>query len=129
MPVTPAVRGALYEVLAALPGVKDLGAVTDVDGQQGQAISYTAGDTECGMQTYQNADGSSILPTFGSCTIQQVLVIGADGMPMAEELRYTKLPAGADWTVPDGLFSYEIFQTPYWTNQNPPKPESPPRKS
>jgi hypothetical protein len=117
MPVTPAVRAALWEVLAGLPGVRDDGTVTDVDGQQGQAISYTAGYKECGMQPYLNAGNRWL---FDSCGIQQVVVIGSDGMPMAEELRYTSLPAGADWTVPDGLFSYEVFQTPYWTNQNPP---------
>lgn len=117
MPVTPAVRAALYEVLAGLPGVESLGTVTDVGGQQGTAISYTAGYTDCGMQP-GTSTGDSYL--FGSCTIQQIIVIGSDGMPMAEELRYTRLPAGADWTVPDGLFSYEIFQTPYWTNQYPP---------
>lgn len=36
-------------------------------------------------------------------------------MPLAEELRYTQLPAGQNWSAPDGLFSYEVFGTPYWT--------------
>jgi hypothetical protein len=127
MPVTPGVRAALYEMLAGLPGVKDLGTISDIAGQQGQAISYTAGDTGCGQQSFASAAGLGMLSTFSSCTIQQILVIGSDGMPMAEELRYTELPAGANWTVPDGLFSYEIFQTPYWTSQSPPKPWTPPK--
>ncbi|HSZ43614.1 MAG TPA: hypothetical protein VK817_26915 [Trebonia sp.] len=124
MPVTPAVRAALWKVLAALPGVQDQGTVTDVDGQQGQAISYTAGYKDCAMQPYVSGSYPEYL--FSSCTIKQTVVIGSDGMPMAEELSYTKLPAGADWTVPGGLFSYETFQTPYWTNGNPPKAETPP---
>ena len=42
MPVTPAVRAALYEMLAAMPGIKGLGEVTDPAGQQGEAVSYIA---------------------------------------------------------------------------------------
>lgn len=44
-----------------------------------------------------------------------------DGMPLAEELRYASLPSGDSWSAPDGLFSYELFGTPYWTNQDLPR--------
>lgn len=124
MPVTPAVRSALYKLLASLPGVRSIGAVTDVAGQQGVAVSYTARYSSCGQQLNLR---SPAVPAalFSSCTIQQVLIIGPnDGMPLAEELRYTQLPAGQHWSAPDGLFSYEIFGTPYWTNHDRPSPPS-----
>ncbi len=123
MPVTPAVRAALYKLLASLPGVQDTGAVTDVAGQQGAAVAYTARYSNCGTQTDLTSSAVSNAPLFSSCTIQQVLVIGLDdGMPLAEELRYTQLPAGQHWSAPDGLFSYEVFGTPYWTNHDRPSP-------
>ena len=57
---------------------------------------------------------------FSSCVVQQRLVINpANGLPMAQELRYVKLPAGRAWSAPGGLFSYEIFGTPHWTSALP----------
>jgi hypothetical protein len=123
MPVTPAVRAALYKLLASLPGVQSTGTVTDVAGQQGVAVAYTARYSNCGMQLDLTSSAVSNAPLFSSCTIQQVLIIGLDdGMPLAEELRYTQLPAGQHWSAPDGLFSYEVFGTPYWTNHDRPSP-------
>lgn len=122
MPVTPAVRSALYKLLASLPAVRSIGAVTDVAGQRGAAVSYTARYASCGMQINLTSSAVSNAPLFSSCTIQQILIIGDDGMPLAEELRYTQLPAGQNWSAPDGLFSYEVFGTPYWTNHDRPSP-------
>jgi hypothetical protein len=122
MPVTPAVRSALYKLLASLPGVQSIGPITDVAGQQGVAVAYTARYSGCGQQIVP-ASAANPAPLFSSCTVQQVLIIGPDdGMPLAEELRYTQLPAGQHWSAPDGLFSYEIFGTPYWTNHDRPLP-------
>lgn len=121
MPVTSAVRSALYKLLASLPGVQSMGAVTDVAGQQGVAVAYTAGYSGCGMQIDLTSSGAPFAPLFPSCTVQQVLIINPDdGMPLAEELRYTQLPAGQHWSAPDGLFSYEVFGNPYWTNHDRP---------
>jgi hypothetical protein len=64
MPVTPAVRAAWYEMLAGLPDVENLGTITDVNGQQGQAIADTADYRGCGEQ------------------------------PCLEHVSYTSLPAG-----------------------------------
>jgi hypothetical protein len=126
MPVAPAVRSVLYKLLASLPGVQNVGAVTDVAGQQGVGVAYTARYSSCGMQIDLTSSASSNAPLFSSCTIQQVLIISSDdGMPLAEELRYTQLPAGQHWSAPNGLFSYEVYGTPYWTNHNRP---SPPKK-
>ncbi len=121
MPVTPAVRSALYQVLASMPGVQSLGAVTDIAGEQGVAVAYTQKYSDCGFEVQLKGRTWAPTPTFSSCSVQQVLVIGpGDGMPLAEELRYTQLPPGQTWSAPDGLFSYELFGTPYWTNQNRP---------
>ena len=121
MPVTPAVRSALYQLLASLSGVQSIGTVTDVGGQQGVAVSYTARNSECGYQGGPKRSYIDGRPLFSSCTIQQILIIDPDdGMPLAEELRYTQLPAGQNWSAPDGLFSYEVFGTPYWTNNDRP---------
>jgi len=122
MPVTSPVRSALYKLLASLPGVQSMGPVTDVAGQQGAAVAYTARYSGCGRQIDPTSPSNPV-PLFSSCTVQQVLIIGPDdGMPLAEELRYTQLPAGQHWSAPDGLFSYEIFGTPYWTNRDRPLP-------
>jgi hypothetical protein len=121
MPVTSAVRSALYKLLASLPGVQSIGAVTDIAGRQGVAVAYTARYSNCGAQIDLTSSHSPDAPLFSSCTVQQVLIIGPDdGMPLAEELRYTQLPAGQHWSAPDGLFSYEVFGTPYWTNHDRP---------
>lgn len=126
MPVTPAVRAALYEMLAALPGMQNLGTVTDVGGQQGYAVGYTASyDHGCGGQIdlAKQAKGEDpFTVTFPSCSSEQVLIIDpGTGMPLAYELRYASLPAGDSWSAPDGLLSYELFGTPYWTNHNRPR--------
>jgi hypothetical protein len=118
MPVTPAVRAALYEMLAAMPGIQSLGEVTDPAGQQGEAVSYTAKYQNCGQASTRTANGYAL---FSSCATQEILIIDhATGLPLAEELRYVGLPAGQQWTAPDQLFSYEIFSPSYWTNANRP---------
>jgi hypothetical protein len=123
MPVTPAVRSALYKLLASLPGMQSIGAITDVAGQQGIAVAYTARYSGCGRQIDLTSPALPYPPLFSSCTIQQVLIIGpGDGMPLAEELRYTQLPVGQHWSAPDGLFSYQVFGSPYWTNRDRPSP-------
>ena len=122
MPVTSAVRSALYKLLASLPGVQSVGPITDVAGQQGVAVAYTARYSGCGRQIDPTSSANPA-PLFSTCTVQQVLIIGPDdGMPLAEELRYAQLPAGQHWSAPDGLFSYEIFGTPYWTSHDRPLP-------
>ena len=122
MPVTPAVRAALYEMLAGMPGIKSLGEVTDPAGQQGEAVSYTATYQNCGQASTLGANGLAVTGSlFSSCTTQEILIINpTTGLPLAEELRYVGLPPGQHWTAPDGLFSYEIFGQSHWTNDNPP---------
>ncbi len=122
MPVTPAVRAALYEMLAAMPGIQSLGEVTDPAGQQGNAVSYTAKYENCAQISTLAANGYATAgPLFSSCTTQEILIIDpATGLPLAEELRYVGLPPGQRWTAPDQLFSYEIFGSSHWTNAHRP---------
>jgi len=117
------VRAARYEMLASLPAVVSLGTLTDVAGQQGEAVGYTASYTGCGTQIdLINGKGMAMVATFPSCSVQEVLIINpASGMPLAEELWYASLPSGDSWSAPDSLFSYELFGTPYWTNHNRPQ--------
>jgi hypothetical protein len=122
MPVTPAVRAALYEMLAGMPGIQSLGEVTDPAGRQGEAVSYTAKYQDCGQASTRAAGGYATAgPLFSSCTTQEILIIDpATGLPLAEELRYVGVPAGQQWTAPDQLFSYEIFGPSHWTDANRP---------
>jgi hypothetical protein len=127
LPVTPAVRSALYQMLAGLPGVRSLGQVQDAAGQRGLGVALSRSYSGCGDEVVQNRDGASdpARPSFASCVVQQRLVINPEtGLPLAQELRYVKLPAGQKWSAPDGLFSYQIFQTAHWTSASPPNPSS-----
>jgi hypothetical protein len=128
MPVTPAVRAALYRMLAGMPGMESIGQVVDPTGQQGEAVDYTSTYSDCAPSTLPDAGPQEF--AFSSCTIQQILIIDpATGMPMAEELRYVALPTGQQWPAPDGLFSYEIFGQSYWTNQDRPRPPQVPQQA
>lgn len=119
LPVAPAVRAALYRLLAGLPGVQGLGHVTDPAGQQGAAVAITSQVRHCGAQQHGASQPSGYL--FSSCTVQQRLILDTHtGLPLAQELRYLKLPAGQTWSAPDGLFSYQLFRSARWTNDNPP---------
>jgi hypothetical protein len=121
MPVTPAVRSALYRMLAAVPGIQSLGTVKDVSGKQGAAVAYTGRYPNCGNGIPLNNGDSSYRVLFTSCSVQQIFIIDpATGLPQAEELRYTQLPPGQKWSAPGGLFSYEIFRSSHWTNHSRP---------
>jgi hypothetical protein len=120
MPVTPAVRAAFYQMLADLPGVRSLGQVRDTAGRDGVAVALSDRYRGCGNEMFVGIE-RPWRPTFSACVVQQRLVIDPDtGLPLAQELRYLKLPVGQDWSAPGGLFSYEIFGTARWTNANPP---------
>lgn len=121
MPVTPAVRSALYRMLAAIPGIQSLGTVKDVSGKPGAAVAYTGKYANCGNGIPLNNRASPDRMLFTSCTVQQILVIDPEtGLPRAEELRYTQVPSGQKWPAPGGLFSYETFGRSYWTNHDRP---------
>lgn len=123
LPVTPAVRSALYRMLAGLPGVRSLGQVQDAAGQYGQGVALDGRYSRCGGEAVKYPGGGvdSNHPVFGSCVVEQRLVINPrTGLPLAQELRYVKLPGDRRWPAPDGLFSFQLFQRAYWTNASPP---------
>lgn len=123
MPVTPAVRAALYRMLAALPDVRSLGQVKDAAGHSGAAVALTGRFQRCGGYGQELSQGDRTGYRFSSCTVQQRLVIDLHtGLPLAQELRYLKLPPGQTWSAADGLFSYAIFGSARWTNLTPPTP-------
>jgi hypothetical protein len=139
-------RSALYQMLATLPGVRSAGTVRDVAGQQGTGVSLTGRYAPCGNYgtprfvpdpqghvvatenslvnghvVVKKVRGRSISGSkYSSCVVQQRLVISpATGLPIAQELRYQKLPAGQKWSAPGGLFSFLSLGTPHWTNVLP----------
>lgn len=126
MPVTPAVRAALYRMLAGLPGVQSLGQVKDPAGRPGAAVAITGHYRHCGGYGQQVARGGDRTGwRFSTCTVQQRMIINQHtGLPLAQELRYLKLPAGQTWSAPSGLFSYQLFRSAHWTNATPPHPSN-----
>jgi hypothetical protein len=121
LPVTPAVRAALYRMLAELPGVRSLGRVRDVAGREGQAVELTGRYSRCGEHWEFYPKYAVLRSTYAWCVVQQRLVINpATGSPLSQELRYLELPPGQQWKAPDGLFSFEIFGHSHWTNADPP---------
>jgi hypothetical protein len=149
MPVTPAVRSALYRMLAALPGVHSSGLVRDAAGQRGPAVTLNGRYKDCGAYTtprfVRTRGGGTVKsyslayygkrvrvvkpifgrwvgggPMFASCVVQQRLILNpATGLPMAQDLRYLSLPQGARWPAPAGLFSYQLLGTPHWVQDLP----------
>jgi hypothetical protein len=120
MPVTPQVRAGLYQLLAGLPGVRDLGSVQDAAGQSGVAVALDSHQTHCGH--WNTVSSGTDHWTFTSCQVQDRLVVDpGTGQLLSEELRYLSLPPGQSWSPPGGLFSYQIFGTTKWSSANPPK--------
>jgi hypothetical protein len=123
LPVTSAVRSALYRILADLPGVRSLGQVEDAAGQDGVGVAFDRRYSSCGAEAikYRNGGVATGVSAFRSCTVEWRLVINPQtGWPLDQELRYVKLSSGYNWPGPDGLFSFQIFQRAYWTNASPP---------
>jgi hypothetical protein len=123
LPVSSAVRSALYRMLADLPGVRSLGQVQDAAGQDGVGVALDRSYSPCGAEAikYRNGGVNSAVPVFRSCVVEWRLIINPQtGLPLDQELRYVKLSSGYKWPGPDGLFSYQIFQRAYWTNASPP---------
>lgn len=116
LPVTPKVRGALYQMLAEeVSGARSLGRVRDMAGQEGVGVALTSTQKDCTLP-------SSNKTLFTSCEVEQRLIIDPEtGMLLARELRFKQLPDGHTWTAPGGLVSYEIYNSVDGTNENPPK--------
>ncbi|MEU6741949.1 CU044_5270 family protein [Streptosporangium sandarakinum] len=100
LPVTPEVRAAAYEILAALPGMRSEGEVTDPLGRTGQAVGYRSED--------------------GRRDLLFVIEPGS-GRPLAGEERF-------DGRLADGrtvrVGAVTAYQESGWTDEQPPVPSA-----
>jgi hypothetical protein len=102
LPVSGAVRGAAYQVLAGLPNVRALGAVQDPRGRAGQAVATTQRQGDQG-------------------TFEVRLVFDPKtGAPLAREYRAVAPAGRSAWLKPGQLSSYEVVLAPRATDDNPP---------
>jgi hypothetical protein len=104
--VSGAVRSAAYQVLAGLPGVRAIGAVTDERGRAGQAVATT--------QRLGDEGTFEVRLVFDPQT----------GAPLAREYRAIAPAGRSSWLKPGQLSSYEVVLAPQTTDDNPP-PVSP----
>ncbi|GIF25938.1 hypothetical protein Ate02nite_86680 [Paractinoplanes tereljensis] len=103
LPVSGQVRAAGLRLIATLPGVRSLGAVTDHSGRPGQGFAFTTGNA-----------------TYGS--IEQRFVIDtATGRALGRETRVVK-PAGTTVRLdPGSVLAYTVVLEQRTTDEAPPK--------
>jgi hypothetical protein len=109
-PATPAVRAAAYQVLARVPGVRSLGAVTDTAGRTGVAISIDRNNTA----EEQRADP-------GGPTEMRVLFDPASGRTLSLETRVIRPADYLSWVPAGALFAYDRLDETRWTDDKPPE--------
>jgi len=109
VPVSRAVRGAAYHVLAGLPGVRALGTVTDQRGRSGQAVATT--ERQAGQGTFE------VRLIFDPNT----------GAPLAREYRAVAPAGRLAWLKAGQLSSYALVLAPEATDDNPPAVITPSR--
>ncbi|MFE9972053.1 CU044_5270 family protein [Streptomyces hirsutus] len=98
LPVSPQLRAAAYRVRASLPGVRDIGEVTDRSGRPGYAVEL------------EN-------PRPGGEGKRRLIFDKETGLPLSEELYAT---SAHDGHKPGELTSYTTFTATKWTDQAPP---------
>ncbi|QKW39313.1 CU044_5270 family protein [Actinomadura sp. NAK00032] len=133
-PAPPAVRAAVFRLLADLPGVKAEGPATDPLGRPGMAISLPLKTTSpLGMFTAPKQLGTYrrqfiIAPDAGSLLAIRDLVVtpphgsrplppGDDGKPRS--LKARNMPDR--FHKPGEMISYKAFEVTEWTNAQPPR--------
>lgn len=103
LPVSNAVRAGAYRMLASLPGVRGVGAVTDMRGRPGQAIAFVQDE-----------------PAFGRFEVR--LIIDSDtGQALSRESRAVQPRGPSSWLPPGTLSGYELVLVAKTTDENPPK--------
>ncbi|HCA85812.1 MAG TPA: hypothetical protein DEQ61_10120 [Streptomyces sp.] len=98
LPVSPQLRAAAYRVRASLPGVRDIGEVTDRSGRPGYAVE---------IRSLQPGADNKIRLIFDKET----------GLPLSEELYATSTRGGHRLGE---LTGYTTFTAMRWTDQAPP---------
>jgi hypothetical protein len=110
-PNTPAIRAAAYRLLADLPGLRDLGTVTDPKGRAGNAVT---------MRTNEEAPGVRQADTGGAREVR-LIFDPASGQPLAWETRVTSPVDYLSWVPAGALFDYETVLRTRWTDDVPPQ--------
>jgi hypothetical protein len=108
-PITPAVRGAAFRVLAGVPGIRSLGAVTDAKGRSGVAVSVQRNDTD----EERKADA-------GGPTEVSLLFDPDSGAVLGRQDRALRPADYMSWVPPGAVVSYELVDSIRWTDDEPP---------
>jgi hypothetical protein len=108
-PITPAVRGAAFRVLAGVPGIRSLGAVTDAKGRSGVAVSVQRNDTD----EERKADTGGPIEVSLLFDPDSGAVLGRQDRALRPADYMSWVPAGA-------VVSYELVDSIRWTDDEPP---------
>ncbi|BEL02679.1 hypothetical protein Q0Z83_008700 [Actinoplanes sichuanensis] len=109
-PGTPELRAAAYRVLADLPGLRDLGPVTDPKGRAGNAVT---------MLTNEETEGVRQADTGGAREIR-LIFDPKSGQPLAWETRIIRPADYLSWVPARAVFDYEAVLRTGWTDGTPP---------
>jgi hypothetical protein len=104
-PVTAATRAAAFRLLASLPGVRRLGAVTDLRGRAGQAVAFTQD-----------------LPTIGSFEVR-LIIDPVTGAALAQERRAVQPTGQRGFLAPGAISTYHLVVESTTTDDSPPRPD------
>jgi hypothetical protein len=110
-PNTPALRAAAYRLLADLPGLRDLGTVTDPKGRAGNAVT---------MLTNEEAAGVRQADTGGPREVR-LIFDPRSGQPLAWETRVMRPADYLAWVPAGAVFDYEAMLRTRWTDDVPPE--------
>ncbi|MEU4161053.1 CU044_5270 family protein [Actinoplanes sp. NPDC026670] len=109
-PGTPELRAAAYRVLADLPGLRDLGTVTDPKGRTGNAVT---------LLTNEETEGVRQADTGGAREVRLIFDPGS-GQPLAWETRIVRPADYLSWVPARAVFDYEAVLRTGWTDGAPP---------
>ncbi|MEU4624700.1 CU044_5270 family protein [Actinoplanes sp. NPDC023801] len=109
-PGTPAVRAAAYRLLAVLPGLRDLGPVTDPKGRPGNAVTLVTNEEQPGVRQADTGGAREVRLVFDP----------ASGQPLAWETRVLRPADYLSWVPAGAVFDYEAVLRSRWTDDVPP---------
>lgn len=125
---TPALRSALFKVLANVPGVKDLGTVADHTGQTGTGFMYTERipaqqvTTSCVKSGAPSATTPSVVTTVPAITITDEIIVDSQTTAvLGTEQRTTPdlIPSVPHTCTATGIAAAAAsprYVTPQWTS-------------
>ncbi|MFC4065913.1 CU044_5270 family protein [Actinoplanes subglobosus] len=109
-PSTPEVRAAAYRVLADLPGLRDLGTVTDPKGRSGNAVTLVTNDDTPGVRQADTGGAQEVRLIFDP----------KSGQPLAWETRVLNPVDYLSWVPAGALFDYKAVVRTRWTDDPAP---------